>query len=100
MNPMRERRGLCLASPATQTPEGAALASTTDTSRQHDNLPVLTQRAESEAFLTARSFTRRVLVSEPDEAQAGVCEPSLPAERMFCRWLQPSSTGCLSTPRV
>jgi hypothetical protein len=42
--PPHECRGLYLASTAIQTPGGAALVSSTDTSGQHDKLPALVQR--------------------------------------------------------
>src|SRR5713101_8091340 len=43
MDPMHECRGLCLASAATRKGDPSALASSTDTSGQHDKLPVHTQ---------------------------------------------------------
>lgn len=48
MNPMTEVRDLCLASTATQKGDLSALASSTDTSRHHDNVPVLTQNLPDE----------------------------------------------------
>jgi hypothetical protein len=38
------RTGLCLASTSTQEPGGPALASQTNTSRLHDNQPVVSHR--------------------------------------------------------
>ena len=52
MNPMRERRGLCLASTATQKGDLSALASTTDTCGHHDKVPVLTQACRMSSVLS------------------------------------------------
>src|SRR5258708_898619 len=59
--PMRKRRGLCLCSTATQTPGGAALVSSHDTSGATDKCPVLTHRGvptcEQETLFPLRCFT-------------------------------------------
>ena len=54
--PRAEARGLCLASTATQYPEGTALASSTDTSGLSDHQPVLTQHAKRGALLRPSTF--------------------------------------------
>src|SRR5438128_9545593 len=93
MNPCINDRGLCLRSTSTQKGDLSALVSSRDTSEskdseQHDKQLVFTQNLpDKERSAIARSFTLRVLVQQPDEAQAGVCEPSLSAELLFCRWL-------------
>ncbi len=68
MNPMREHRGLCLASTATQKGDLSALASLTDTSESedsglHDKQPVLTQACRMSSVLCVRCFTLAVNIS-------------------------------------
>src|SRR6266851_8537840 len=59
--PMNKFRSLCLASTAIQTPEGAALASSTDTSRHHDKVPVLTQACRMSNVLSALFYPGRLI---------------------------------------
>ena len=61
MNPMSKLRGLCLASTATQTPGGTALASSTDTSGHHDKVPVLTQACRVSNVLFALFYPGRLI---------------------------------------
>ncbi len=65
---MRERRGLYLASTATQKGDLSALASLTDTSESedsglHDKQPVLTQACRMSSVLCVRCFTLAVNIS-------------------------------------
>ncbi len=63
--PMHECRGLCLASAAPRKGDPSALASSTDTSGQHDKLPVLHQnlpeqeRCSTMTILPERGFSLR-----------------------------------------
>jgi len=56
MDPMHECRGLCLASAAPRKGDPSALASSTDTSGQHDKLPVLPQACRSSSVVRPRTF--------------------------------------------
>src|SRR5260370_42425601 len=56
MEPMQECRGLCLASALTGKGDPSALASSADTSGQHDKLPVLPEACRSSSVVRPRTF--------------------------------------------
>src|SRR5438128_2258184 len=78
MNPMRKRRGLCLASTATQKGDLSALVSSTGTLGQHDNLPVLIQNLPDEqrsslgrCFTLAASGSQHSIIRNPISSLGG-----------------------------
>ncbi len=81
MNPMHTCRDLCLASTATQKGDLSALVSSTDTSGQHDKLPVLHQnvpeqeRCSTTNILPERGFSLRTSSVQLERFPVG--EPSL-----------------------
>jgi|SRR6266699_3165952 hypothetical protein len=96
MNPMHECRGLCLASASTRNPlPDHALASRTDTSGQHDKLPVLHQnlpeqeRCSTTNILPECGFSLRT--SSVQLERYLVSEPSLSTE-VKCLSLQAQSS--------
>jgi len=102
MNPVLEGRGLCLDSTATQTPGGAAQASTPDTSGHHDKVPVHTQNLPSVQRSTLRAVLPWPTYQEPNYSLGGQCASRLSLWDTSSRppGMPGQTTGCLSASVV
>jgi hypothetical protein len=108
MDPISEGRGLCLASTATQKGDLSALVSSTDTSRHHDKVPVLTQNLPDEqrshlgrCFTLAVRSSSDLVIRNPISSLGGHSASRLSLwDESRTPTMADHTTGCLSAPVV